>query len=311
MTEEAVNKLLEEQLRSWQLAANNYQALAGVESKSLKVGNFTYRVQFNPARITSSAAKVDPQSIRERKCFLCQGHLPKEQKSILFKEHYLILTNPFPIFRQHLTIPDTEHVAQRIYPRMDDMLSLARELTSYTLFYNGPQCGASAPDHFHFQAGNRNFLPIEKEWRENIAGQVGTCGDATLWYLDDTPRATLLIEAGRKEEALTLFNTLYAAMEIKPGHDEPMMNLLAWYENEKWIVAIFPREHHRPACYYAEGEQNILISPASVDMGGVFITPLEKDFRRITATDIAAILSETCISAGKFRELRKRIKDRL
>ena len=95
---------------------------------------------------------------------------------------------------------------------------------------------------------------------------------------------------------MALFKTVYDSMELKPGDDEPMMNVLAWMEDGKWIICIFPRELHRPACYTAEGDQNILISPASVDLGGVFITPLEKDFEKITAEDIHAILSEVCIS---------------
>lgn len=293
---DAVNKLFEDQLAEWELATNNYKALAQVKTKTFEVGGCTYKVQFNPARITSSAAKVDPKSIQERKCFLCPVNLPPMQRGIPFKEHYLILVNPFPIFPRHLTIPDVEHVDQRILPRIGDMLELAETLDDYIIFYNGPKCGASAPDHIHFQAGNKGFLPIEKEWKSTESEKVVEYHKATLWYLNDAPRATLIIEAENKEDAVALFKTVYDSMELKPGDDEPMMNVLAWMEDGKWIICIFPRELHRPACYTAEGDQNILISPASVDLGGVFITPLEKDFEKITAEDIHAILSEVCIS---------------
>ena len=311
MIKDTINKLFEEQLAEWDLAANNYKALAQVKAKTFEVGGCTYHVQFNPARITSSAAKVDTKSIQERKCFLCPANLPPVQKGIPFKENYSILVNPFPIFPRHLTVPDVRHMDQRILSRMEDMLDLAEELDEFIIFYNGPKCGASAPDHIHFQAGNKGFLPIEKEWKYKQAGKVVAYKGATLWYLDDAPRATLTIEAENKDDAVSLFNLVYTSMELKPGDNEPMMNVLAWYEEQKWIVCIFPREKHRPSCYNAEGDENILISPASVDLGGVFITPLEKDFEKISAGDICAILSEVCISADKFHKLRQEIKKRL
>jgi ATP adenylyltransferase/5',5'''-P-1,P-4-tetraphosphate phosphorylase II len=282
-----------------------------VKTKTFEVGDCTYHVQFNPARITSSAAKVDPQSLQERKCFLCPANLPPEQKGVPFKDSYAILVNPFPIFPRHLTIPDIRHTGQRILPRICDMLDLAEALDDFIIFYNGPKCGASAPDHAHFQAGNKGFLPIEKEWRCRKAGKIVAYGKAFLSFLDDAPRATLVIEAESKRDATTLFKAVYDSMELKPGEDEPMMNVLAWYEECKWIVCIFPRELHRPSCYRSEGDRNILISPASVDMGGVFITPLEKDFDKITAGDLSGILSEVCLSPERFHRLRQQIKEQL
>ena len=279
---QTINDLLTSQLASWETARNNYTALSGVQVKELDVNGIPYKVQFNPARIVSSGAKVDAQSIKERKCFLCPANLPPVQKGIPFEGHYNILVNPFPIFPRHLTIP-----------------------------YNGPKCGASAPDHAHFQAGNKGFMPIEKDWRGQVAGKVADYGEATLWYLNDAPRATLVIEAANKKHAAALFDIIYHSLDIKPGDDEPMMNVLAWYEDEKWIVCVFPREKHRPACYTAEGDANLLSSPASVDLGGVFITPVEKDFLKITAEDIAQILSEVSLSAEDFHRVRQRIKEKI
>ena len=135
--------------------------------------------------------------------------------------------------------------------------------------------------------------------------------EAALWYLNDAPRATLVIESSSKEKAVQLFDVIYRSLTVKPGEEEPMMNVLALYEDGKWVVFVFPREKHRPACYTAEGEANLLSSPASVDLGGVFITPVEKDFLKITAADVAQILGEVCLSASDFEQLRKRIQEQI
>lgn len=308
---QTVHNLLTKQLASWETARDNYAALSGVKVKELNVNGILYKIQFNPARIVSSGAKVDSKSIRERKCFLCPANLPPEQEGIPFDGHYNILVNPFPIFPRHLTIPETEHVDQRIAIRFADMLDLARSLSDYILFYNGPKCGASAPDHAHFQAGNKGFMPIEKDWRSQVAGKIADYGKAELWYLNDAPRATLVIESADKNAATELFDIIYRSMAVKPGEEEPMMNVLAMYEVDKWIVFVFPRAQHRPACYTAEGEDNLLSSPASVDLGGVFITPVEKDFLKITAEDIHRILGEVCLSETDFHQLRQHIKEQI
>ena len=308
---QTIHNLITEQLSSWETARNNYDALSTVKVKELNVNGVLYKVQFNPARIVSSGAKVDAKTIKERKCFLCPANLPAVQKGVPFKEHYNILVNPFPIFPRHLTVPELAHVDQRIAIRMEDMLDLAQALTDYVIFYNGPKCGASAPDHAHFQAGNKGFLPIEKDWRNQIDGKVADYEQATLWYMNDAPRATLVIESASKENAVHLFDIIYRSLIVKPEEEEPMMNVLALYEDEKWVVFVFPREKHRPACYTAEGEANLLSSPASVDLGGVFITPVEKDFLKITAEDIAQILSEVCVSASDFEDIRKRIQEQI
>lgn len=304
-----INNLLIEQLGTWEMARTNYDALSGVRVKELDVNGISYKVQFNPARILSSGAKVDAKSIKERKCFLCPANLPPVQKGIPFEEHYTILVNPFPIFPRHLTIPEVNHVDQRIANRLNDMLTLAQSATDFTVFYNGPKCGASAPDHAHFQAGNKGFMPIEKDWRTQVAGKVADYGKATLWYLNDAPRNTLILESSKKEDTVALFDIIYQALEMSPEEEEPMMNVLVWYEVGKWIVAVFPRAKHRPSCYSAEGDANLLSSPASVDLGGVFIMPVEKDFLKITDNDIAQILSEVCLSTEKFQQLRQRIKE--
>lgn len=302
ISNKTVNELLAEQLTSWDTARTNYEALQEVESKVLDVDGYTFRVQFNPARIRSSAAKVDPKSIQERKCFLCKDNLPAAQKGLKFGEGYTVLVNPFPIFPQHLTIPAVEHKDQLIRNRFVHMLELAERLSGFVLFYNGPKCGASAPDHAHFQAGNKGFLPLESDWR-SAAGEVFYRKEGTALYaLKEYPAPMLVLTSDSMQKASGLFDQIYMLLD-KGMEVEPMMNLLAWYEDGQWVVCIIPRTLHRPACYFAEGEENLLISPASVDLGGVFITPLEKDFEKITSQDIRNILQEVCLTGSGLNEL--------
>ncbi|MDM8335895.1 DUF4922 domain-containing protein [Mediterranea massiliensis] len=307
---ETIQKFLTEQLADWETARNNYAALAGVQVRELNVCGVRYKVQFNPARIVSSGAKVDAKSIQERKCFLCPANLPAQQKGIPFGGHYQILVNPFPIFPRHLTIPDLNHTPQRIEGRLEDMMELARQLTDFTIFYNGPRCGASAPDHAHFQAGNRGFMPIEADWKNQIAGRIADYGKATLYYLNDQPRTTLVIQSSDMASANHLFRLICRLLPEQP-EGEPMLNLLAMYDEGVWTLFVFPRAKHRPACYTAEGDARLLSSPASVDLGGVFITPVEADFHKISPAIMEQILSEVCLSASDFAKLRQDIKNHL
>jgi ATP adenylyltransferase (5'',5''''''-P-1,P-4-tetraphosphate phosphorylase II) len=217
ITSAQVQNLLQEQMNAWELARNNYEALSQVRVKELNFNKFKIKVQFNPARIVSSSAKVDSKSIQERKCFLCEQNRPVEQKGIPFGDNYVVLVNPFPIFPKHLTIPACEHVDQLIFNRFGDMLDLAYNLDEFTIFYNGPKCGASAPDHVHFQAGSKGFLPIEKEWKMFADSEVLEYQSAKLFLLDSYLRGTLVIESESKDSAVKLFEKIYASLEVKPG----------------------------------------------------------------------------------------------
>lgn len=301
-----IDSLIEEQLSSWNTARENYEALKNVRIRDLNVGNVIYRIQFNPARIRSSAAKIDSAALKARKCFLCGENRPAEQDMIPFNEHYEILVNPYPIFPKHLTIPEKSHTPQRIMGRFGDMLDLAEFLDNYTVFYNGPKCGASAPDHAHFQAGNKGFMPIENEWTKYRKELISDNG-AILWHIGIEPCPCLAIEATNKKAAEHIFQSYYDSLE--QNEEEPMMNILAMAEKGRWVVFIFPRKKHRPDCYYAEGDDNILISPASVDMGGVFIIPQEKDYNQLKASDIEQILNEVCLSEEELCKLENKIID--
>lgn len=303
-----IKALFTDQLENWPQAKANYEALKNVKSKDFDFGKYSIRVQFNPARIQSSAAKVDAKSIQERKCFLCPANLPSEQKGIPFGSAYQVLVNPFPIFPEHFTIPTYQHTDQLILDRFGDMLNLAREIDDNTIFYNGPKCGASAPDHAHFQAGVKGFLPIEKDINRISKEIIYSKESITVYAITEYLRNFFLLQASDKDRAVSFFKQLYTMLDMKDDDKEPMMNIVAWYEQNEWYIAVFPRAKHRPDCFYAEGDDNLLISPASVDLGGVFITPLEKDFLKITEKDIETILKEICIDDTKMQSIIQKIK---
>ena len=306
-TSKDIENLFQRQFEVWETAKNNFDALKGVKVKTLKVGNATFNVQFNPGRIVSSAAKVDAKSLQERKCFLCEANRPAVQEGLAW-EDYTVLINPFPIFPRHLTIPCNAHTDQLISGRIGDMMSIATLVPEYILFYNGPKCGASAPDHMHFQAGNKGFMTFDADLAKGETSLVKEIEGAKLEYLKGLGRVAMVITATQKEAGETLFNELFAALPQKEGETEPMLNILCWADGDKWVIAVFPRKQHRPSCYSAEGDANILISPASVDMGGVFITPLEKDFEKITAEDVQMILDEVCFSEADAEQLITTLK---
>lgn len=308
LTSKKAKELLQKQLQVWGLAQGNYKDLATVKSKEIQFDGFSITVQFNPARIQSSNAKVDAKSIQERKCFLCPAHLPEVQEGIKYGENYQVLVNPFPIFPEHFTIPTFAHTDQLILDRVGDMLDLAKDLDEYSLFYNGPKCGASAPDHAHFQAGIKGFMPIEKDVKNITKEIVLKEKGMTLFALKNYLRNSFVIETTDKNKAVETFKKIYALLEIKEGEQEPMMNVVAWYESDRWFLVVLPREVHRPKCFFAEGGENILISPASVDLGGVFITPQEKDFNKISTQDIKNILEEICLSNEKFNQVIDQLK---
>ncbi len=300
MNEEAFD-LLQRQLSLWKTARDNYRALSEVRTRELWVGEVPYRIQHNPVRIVSSGAKVDDASIARRPCFLCSSHRPVGQLNIPLLGHYELLVNPFPIFPRHFTIVEKEHLPQRIASRFGDLLALARLLNGYTLFYNGPRCGASAPDHAHFQAGSRGFLPIEGIWRAWIDHEIARTADAVLYRLNDAPRTTLVIESSSVESACRLFRRICRALPIPAGEEEPRMNVLALYKENHWETFVFPRSKHRPSCFDADGDTRLLCSPASVDLGGVFILPREEDFLKITEDDVRQILCEVCLPFASFK----------
>jgi len=304
--------LLDEQMLTWELARTNYDALAKVETRSIPLDGFEMRLQFNPARIASTGAKTDAKSIAERKCFLCGENRPKEQTSLTFRDDYLLLVNPFPIFLEHFTIPRVDHVLQRIDGSFATLLELARAMSPrYTVFYNGPKAGASAPDHLHFQAGDRRFMIIEDQIERLKGKPIAARGDAQL-FAARSIRPFLVIESREAASSVAAFEAVYRALaKIAPRDDEPSMNVLAWFDAGVYTTIILPRYKHRPDFYYAEGDAKIMLSPGCVDLGGVCIIPVERDYHRITADHLRQMLSECMLSAEKFDALIERLKSDL
>jgi hypothetical protein len=311
MSSKQIQVFIADQLREWNLASANYAGLKHVRTKTMDFGQFQILVQFNPKRIISTGAKVDAKSIEARPCFLCSKNLPTQQRSLTFKENYLILVNPFPIFREHLTIPKTDHTPQHIQGNFEDMLDLCQYLQDFTLIYNGPKCGASAPDHFHFQAGIKGFMPIEKDFAErNNCYIVSEYEHVTLFSWNDYLRGLITIEGSDKKKILALFeNFLYHFSVMQPDEAEPLLNIVSWFEKGNWIVHLFPRKAHRPEQYFETGEEQILLSPASVDMGGALITPREEDFSKINKSDIEDIFRQVCLGEDEVNQLVMKIKD--
>lgn len=289
------------QRAEWPLAARNFDALEGVEVRSIAMPGMDIKVQFNPARIVSSGAKVDARSLAERPCFLCEKNRPAEQRGIDWRG-YTVLVNPFPIFPRHLTIPAVGHTPQRIQGRVADMLALAAELPGYTVFYNGPRCGASAPDHMHFQAGNSDFLPI---WQALDAAPLRTVADdgagTRLSVCTALPVNVFVVDAATPEAGERMFERLYRV--LPEGEEEPMMNLLAAGSR----LVVVPRKRHRPSFYGTEGEGCMLLSPASVDMGGAFITPRREDFDRLDAQLLARVFDELCLDTEQIEEISNKV----
>ncbi|MDR1679955.1 MAG: DUF4922 domain-containing protein [Prevotellaceae bacterium] len=267
-----INQLFDEQLTEWSLAAEKYESLRSVRIKTFDFDNFSVRVHYNPARAVSSFAKLDKANIAARPCFLCRANRPPEQRGIPFKERYEILVNPYPICQRHFTVASLAHEPQILGDCLPDMLDLAKALPDFVILYNGAQAGASAPDHFHFQAVNADFfhMPVDTEMQGLTTKRV-------------------LISAD-KNQLLKDFSELYH--ELQTDEKEPKMNLFCQWRAGEFVLTVFPRRQHRPRQFFAEGAEKIMLSPGSIDMTGNLIVAREEDFEKITKDDITDIFSQ-------------------
>lgn len=310
----AAECLFESQLKSWPLMESNYDALKSTQTKSFWFDGFKFKVQCNPERIKSTSAEVDKKSIEGRPCFLCVDNLPEDQKGIILKENFILLCNPFPIFLQHFTLSSLIHKPQRIKDYLSDFLELSKLLSpKFTLIYNGPACGASAPDHFHFQAGNRNSIPIENDIQQmkNDFGMLVQENEfISTTFIDDGLRRLVLIESQDQSFIENSFNKIYNVYEKSiPTDPEPMLNLLCSYNQVYgWSLIIFLRSKHRPCCFFKYDPNKILISPAAVDLGGLVITPREEDFVKVDKVLLRQIINEVSLNRESFFEIYEKVK---
>ena len=269
------------------------------------------KVQWNPARIVSTGAKIDKKTLGDRPCFLCDKNRPKEQISKQIDERFLLLVNPFPILPVHFTIPARKHQPQSIYKNYGEMhrfLSLHSELM---VFYNGPKCGASAPDHLHFQAGTSGILPLQANWQRlsrNLTDIISLNDDEKIALIHDFVVPAFVIISKSEDSDEALFQRLYKSMPVRGDETEPMMNIIAWRKGDEYISVVIPREKHRPEAYFAEGDAQMMVSPGALDMSGLIITPREEDFRKLTEESATAILQECGVSTDKMNSIVTKLK---
>ncbi len=292
---ELVRHLFAEQIAGWPRLASALSALNSVDVKEIDCDSYSVLAQFNPGRIVSTGARVDPESIRNRPCFLCLENLPNEQKGILYRDKFLLLCNPAPIFSDHLTISDVRHQPQAIGGNTESLLDLCEDLgSSYAVFYNGPRSGASAPDHFHFQAGPSNAIPMIGTAASG-SGFRPSFGRNGIEFLigDDLDRSVLVLRGKeRGQVADGLGATLEKMKVLISEKEEPMINIIGYHRDGAWNLMIFFRSRHRPSAYTAKPPHDLLISPAAVDMGGLVITPRKVDHDRLDSSLVRGIYRE-------------------
>ena len=308
MEDSTISRFFNRQLEKWDDARHRFRDLKHVETKKLSE---EVRLQFNLARIVSTGAKIDKKTLGERPCFLCDKNRPKEQMSQQIDERFHLLVNPFPILPVHFTIPARKHQPQAIYKNYGEMhrfLSLHSELM---VFYNGPKCGASAPDHLHFQAGTSGILPLQANWQRlsrNLTDIISLNDEEKIAVVRDFIVPAFVIISKSEESDETLFHRLYKSMPMRGDETEPMMNIIAWRKEDEYISVVIPREKHRPEAYFAEGDAQVMVSPGALDMSGLIITPREEDFHKLTEESATTILQECGISTEKMNCIVTKLK---
>ena len=308
MEDSSISRFFNRQMEKWADARHRFRDLKHVETHQL---SDQLKVQWNPARIVSTGAKIDKKTLGDRPCFLCDKNRPKEQISKQIDERFLLLVNPFPILPIHFTIPARKHQPQSIYKNYGEMhrfLSLHSELM---VFYNGPKCGASAPDHLHFQAGTSGILPLQANWQRlsrNLTDIISLNDDEKIALIHDFVVPAFVIISKSEDSDEALFHRLYKSMPVRGDETEPMMNIIAWRKGDEYISVVIPREKHRPEAYFAEGDALMMVSPGALDMSGLIITPREEDFRKLTEESATAILQECGVSTDKMNSIVTKLK---
>jgi hypothetical protein len=290
------------EVKNWPEADSRYKALDNVEVKTLQMGSYSLQAQWNPARMISTGADITPQALAKRPCFLCEKNRPTAQHALPVMEQYQLLANPFPILQEHFTVPVIEHTPQSIKGRFRDLFRMAQQMPRYIVFYNGPACGASCPDHMHFQAGARGITPIERDW-ENVYQPKLKPFAKGISLLTDYACPVLVIRTADVAEASECFERLCNALPLHIGEMEPRINVVCWREDGEVVTLVFPRVKLRPDCYFATGEEQLLISPGTLDMCGLLITPREHDFKRLTPQQAQSILQEVSLTVEQLSAL--------
>ena len=308
MEDSSISRFFNRQLEVWTDARHRFRDLKHVETRQF---SDQLKLQWNPARIVSTGAKIDKKTLGERPCFLCDKNRPKEQMSKQIDEKFHLLVNPFPILPVHFTIPARKHQPQLIYKNYGEMHRFISLHSDLMVFYNGPKCGASAPDHLHFQAGTNGILPLQTNWQRlsrNLTDIISLNDEEIISVVRDfiVPAFVIISKSAESDEAL--FRRLYKAMPQRGDETEPMMNIISWRKGEEFISVVIPREKHRPEAYFAEGDAQFVVSPGALDMSGLIITPREEDFRKLTEEKALSLLQECGVSEEKMNAIIAKLK---
>ena len=286
-----INDMFSRELNAHGRAFLNYEALGGVEKKDMTIDGFPAQLFFNPARVRSVMADVSPEALQKRACFLCPDGIEEHQLTHNWDSPtghtYYIRVNPFPIFSPHFTVSSSVHERQELLPHLESMLHLAKELPEMTIFYNGPMCGASAPDHMHFQAVPRHSLPIEDHFDTNYANAI-MVQEADLQ--DHLTAVKRILAMGTIPEEASQTGSLTIGASHAEEY-EPRWNIVSWYDNSFHTI-IFFRKESRPMCFFAPEEERILFSPATVEMAGIGIVANRESFDRLTPSKLRDIIRE-------------------
>ena len=308
MEDSSISRFFNRQLEVWTDARHRFRDLKHVETRQF---SDQLKLQWNPARIVSTGAKIDKKTLGERPCFLCDKNRPKEQMSKQIDEKFHLLVNPFPILPVHFTIPARKHQPQLIYKNYGEMHRFISLHSDLMVFYNGPKCGASAPDHLHFQAGTNGILPLQTNWQRlsrNLTDIISLNDEEKISVVRDfiVPAFVIISKSAESDEAL--FRRLYKAMPQRGDETEPMMNIISWRKGEEFISVVIPREKHRPEAYFSEGDAQFVVSPGALDMSGLIITPREEDFRKLTEEKALSLLQECGVSEEKMNAIIAKLK---
>ena len=313
----AYQDFFRQQLAVWPLARQNYESQRLARYRDLWFGDSCrIRLICLPARIGSSSAKITAKGEVDRPCFLCAHRLPPEQQALPLPgtKDFRLLVNPFPVFPQHYTIPSVAHRPQALLSDLELMFSLAGEMSDLVLFYNGGRCGASAPDHQHFQAGSKGLMPLQCDypaWKAQGARPLRQTGACQVYVLENLLRTGWLIESHDATAACRQIRTLVQLFgeQVRDEAPESRINLLVWFEpaDKRFVALLFPRLQHRPACFYAEGPQQRVTSPASVEMSGYYIFPRSSDYEQITPEELIQIYADVCLPEKDIEAISARL----
>ena len=329
MSQDIIHKFVGDQLSLWPLACDNFRALKSVNVREMEVGGLRVTIQHNPSRIISSAAKTDTASLQARRCFLCRENRPPEQISLPFEgrkgKQYDILVNPYPIFPDHLVIASVRHTDQSIWKRYVDILDLASRYQEYTFFYNGPRCGASAPDHHHFQATRNGLMPLENDVDRELDSMLKNPGnareiaqdtvfdymtavqDAKLYHYRRFVRGVFVIRARTIKSSAKMFYRFLDTLPMVEGDSEPRFNLITYFRKGEYRTIIVIRTTHRSHHYFSDGPDHLTMSPGCADMGGMFIASVKEDYDKLTPQLLGQMLDEITLTPSMEEDVVRKL----